>query len=160
MNSLEQVLKIRDFFPEDTNFILNSWLMSFQNKGSVRYVEPSIYFANQEVIIKNILAKADVKIACDSNRPDDVFGYIVCEKIGGLHCTHYCYVKELFRNMGIAKALASDVGLTFETASVYTHQTKTASLLQDSHKLVYHPFLLNPIITNHLSKQKESGCAK
>jgi hypothetical protein len=127
---------------EDKNFIYSSWLNSFQHKGFAKNIEPSIYFANHQLVIDNLLQNAKVRVACMPETPEDIIGYVVYDIVGGIHCTHFTYVKNTFRRLGVAKTLIKDSGLDPRVASLYTHFTPVMALIQYKLKMVYHPYLL------------------
>jgi ribosomal protein S18 acetylase RimI-like enzyme len=137
-------IRLRNMQPDDVNFILNSWLKSFRKAPSVRRMENNAYFHEQSKVIKGLLEKVNILIACDEKDSNNVYGYLVSQRIDNVFVIHYLYVKLSFRNMGIGKMLirARDHELG-EVAACYTHHTDTANRLAYKYKFMHNPFILN-----------------
>lgn len=135
-------VRLRNVTAEDHNFILNSWLKSFRNGPAVRRMENSAYYHEQAKVIKELLQSVNVLVACDKDAPNQILGYLISQRINNVFVLHYVYVKQPFRNCGIAKMLiaARDHELG-ETAAVYTHHTESASRLAYKYKFMYNPYV-------------------
>ena len=92
---------IRDYRPEDLNFILATWLNSYYESMCDFRPRKNSFYKHHEELIKLKLPQCTVKVMCNSEDPDQVMGYIVTEG----EVLHYLYVKSLFRGYGFAKAL-------------------------------------------------------
>ena len=101
---------------EDVNFIIDSWLRSFFERGMFAYPRES-YWTYQRAKILRILAESaknnGVKIAANSEKQGQIFGYMV----GWGDTLHYMYVKAPFRQFGVSKLLRD------EGFNAYTHHT-------------------------------------
>lgn len=126
---------------EDISFIFNSWLRSFRTSFFARSVVNSIYFTEQHKVIENCLKTSECIVACNPDYPSQVYGWICAEKIDGIFCLHYLYVKHDFRKLGIARILfnAFEHG---EGAGIFTHYTKSCERLSIKLNLIYHPYIL------------------
>lgn len=82
-------------------FIYSSWLLSY------RHGIAKDYYAGQRLLIGHILKTAMVRVATAKLDVDLIHGWICYGATGVLH---YVYVKEKFRNFGIAKLLADELG--------------------------------------------------
>jgi hypothetical protein len=133
---------LRHMRKEDENFILNSWLKSFRNGPAVRRMENNAYYVEQSKVIKELMASVNVLIACDEKDLNQIFGYLISQRIDNIFVCHYVYTKLPFRNCGIAKMLirARDHELG-EMAGVYTHHTESASSLAYKYKFMYNPYV-------------------
>jgi ribosomal protein S18 acetylase RimI-like enzyme len=136
-------VKIRAVNQQDVPFIFNSWLKSFRETGYLcNPVSNTIYFENHHKLIQKILQRATVYVACDEKYPDQIFGYIVAEKIEGVFVLHYVYIKHNFRKSGIAKSLLNSFDHDTVHASCCTHLTKAAEKLTPKYNMIYHPYII------------------
>lgn len=90
--------------PEESDipFIYATWLNSnYTDTDFRRSVRKSVYFEAYKRIIDNILLSAKVSVACKSDTPSVIYGYLVTEG----NVIHYSFVKDAFRSLGIAKSL-------------------------------------------------------
>lgn len=136
-------VKIRPPTDQDIPFIFNSWLKSFRETGFLcNPVSNTIYFDSHHKLIQKILKRATVFIACDERYPDQIFGYIVAEKIDGVFVLHYVYVKHNFRKSGIAKTLLNAFDHDATIGSCCTHLTRVAERLILKYNVIYHPYVI------------------
>jgi ribosomal protein S18 acetylase RimI-like enzyme len=94
-------LIIRPIWREDVPFIGSSWLHSMsESKPQRRRAMP---------IVGMLINASQVRlVACDRNDPSHIFGWIVAGLAGDDEpVIAYCYVKFLYRRMGIATKLVS-----------------------------------------------------
>lgn len=98
----------------------------------------STFFPNYSRVLDRILAQPDTTtmVACRPEHDDTIFGYAVYQPT----ILHYVFVKEDFRNNGIAKSLLAQVR---PVLSSYTHRTRTvAPILRRCFEWRYNPFEL------------------
>ena len=115
-------IKTRPGTPEDFNFVLSTWLKSYQAHGK-------IYFKEHQELIKKKLERCKVDIVTTDEDESQIIGYMVHDA----DCVHYLYIKNLFRNFKIAKKLVSE-----STATYYSQHTSYSKRI--SGKLVYDPY--------------------
>lgn len=129
-------------FPEDVNFIYNSWLKSYRNARAVRQMENPAYFKEQGDLIRDMLDTCNVTVICNANDSTQILGYMVSQSFDGILCIHYIYVKQPFRGNGLAKKLvaARDHELGRQ-AGLYTHHTSIADRLSGQFRFMYNPYL-------------------
>lgn len=132
---------IRTALPNDIPFIYDTLLRSYKISSNIgKACRNGIFFTNYRIVLDNILHESDTLIACLKNEPNVIFGYIISDK----STLHYCFVKEAFRQLGIAKALyleaikQADPNLGF----LYTTHKTTYSDQIKSLKVPFNPFLL------------------
>jgi len=82
-----------------------------------------------------------VVVVCDPEEPSVVWGFVVFEE-GVLH---YLYVKQAFRGLGIARALAAEALRGFEGQKMVTALPapfggQSTQQFLSKHKLQYDPF--------------------
>lgn len=126
----------------DEPFIFNSWMKSFQSSPFANGLAPELYFKFQHKLIEEVFGCHMIKVAHHADDPNQIFGYIAYEYSEPQTVViHYCFVKQAFRKMGIAKQLWTAV--VGELTSIYhTHQnenTKPAALRKL--RTTYNPYL-------------------
>ena len=142
---------LRFVTPEDTAFIIQSWVKSYW-QGFVSFcheISPPIYNKNQRRVIENILTdcKKTSLVAHVPEEPDVIIGWAVIEKRLGERLVHYVYVKEAFRKFGIAERLVGREPFT------YTHLTRRAQSILDGRRgFTFNPWLLAKDNTNDESE--------
>ena len=125
--------KVRSAKGSDLNFIYSTWLESFRYDSHLgRSCRNVIYFDQYPRVVDYILVRSKVLVVCYPQDEDVIFGYIVYEPM----IAHYLFVKQAFRNLGIAKMLYIAAG----EPKVYTHQTRMLDL--GERDLVYNPLKL------------------
>ena len=103
---LETKVKIRSIRESDEAFIFHSWLTGFRGSDAMEGVRKSTYFPNQHEVIETLLKRSDVRVACNIEEEDHVYGYMVFEDdLLRDHILHWIYVKAPFRGLGIGQML-------------------------------------------------------
>ena len=123
--------------PGDVNFILSTWLksyyeaMKFYSSGSIRVPFPwgDVYFQGHQEKIKKLLESASCLVCNAPDEEDQIIGYIVFDE----DSLHYCYVKQVYRKMGVAKELRSKI-----IPRYYSHATTHAKYITKG--LEYNPY--------------------
>lgn len=142
---MEQI-KLREPTANDNSFIFNSWLQSFRDSATVKGVPNTIYYKEQHRLIEGILANPNSKvaIACNSEDPEQIYGYIVFDSFG-LHeplVIHWIYCKHPFRNFGVGKLLEQVALKSSPSVVTYTHSTKLTSKLLKNRTYIYNPYFI------------------
>jgi hypothetical protein len=130
---------LRGPLPSDMPFILSSWLRSYRRARAVSDVGP-IYYAGQEAVIRRLVSRSMVALACNPEDPSTVLGYVVFERVRSGGLVHYVYVKELVRRCGLAERLMGEVPGPFRS---HTHETRAEGVarLKARFPSVYNPYL-------------------
>jgi GNAT superfamily N-acetyltransferase len=126
---LEEIKIItRDFIPDlDQAMIYSSWRnQSYYSAEKKIEGSPTRFFAMKSQQIRDILIKANVKIACLEDDPSTIIGYCVNT---GSHL-NWVYVKPDYRLQGIAKLLVPK-----DTQTVSSDLTKTGAKIVEMKKL-------------------------
>lgn len=115
---------IRPFRPDDRDFIEASWIDSFKD-GCVSFINPAVtagvYYPGQRYLVRRLtMPKAIILVAVTPDYDDAILGWVVAALPNVLH---YIYVKTVFRENGIAKALLAKAGLDLATLT-YSHVTR------------------------------------
>lgn len=139
-------MNIRPLRDSDMNLVLSTWMVSLFSAyeyyakriygGDVQSIRPfpskGIFFKGHEAKIKALLLVPSSKcLVCVA--PDDdnqIIGWVVFDR----DTVHYCYVKNVFRKMGVARALMAQA----TGAQFYSHHTNHAKYL--SKGLTYDPY--------------------
>lgn len=140
----------RQMRPKDLGFILNSWLKSYRNSDFAKHIPNDVFFDEHKAVISNLLKKADFKIICNFEDPDQIYGYICSDRLkSSIPVIHYCYIKYVYRHLGLAhKFLKQSIPEFGESDVFITHCTKAAQKTKDSLKLIYIPYLLGDYYEN------------
>lgn len=88
--------------PSDLPLVFNSWLKSYRKSDYARDTRTTAYFAAHAEVIRRILARGEIVIACDADDVSHVYGYLVAE---APNVCHFVYVKYPYRAMGIGTRL-------------------------------------------------------
>lgn len=134
-------IKIRKATESDIPFLFNSWLKSYRSSNYAASIDNTIYYSEHHKVIERIFRYYDVLIACDLNDDNHIYGFACAGHTENIFTIHYVYVKHTFRRMKIATKLLAAFNHDSSVASLYTHQTKTASALAPLFNMIYHPYI-------------------
>ncbi len=131
---------IRDVLPSDIPFIYSSWLKSFRFGSQLaKPIRSSIFYENYREVLDCLLSKSQIKVACLNDEPSVILGYLVYERT--IAIVHYVFVKEAFRELGIAHNLLLQSELP--TDLTYSHMTTMITkYLTNKSNWIYNPFVL------------------
>lgn len=138
------VIKYRGAEEGDLNFILNSWMKSYQ--GVKRNIRPDMYFLGQQRLIGALAQTSDLIISCDGKPGQShfIYGYI-CGKMDAARnelLLHYVYVKQGYRTVGVAKDLLVQLGWNHATSIQATHWTPTCVSLAQRFRAYFNDYPL------------------
>ena len=154
---------VRGYVESDRNFIFSSWLngllhgtkstspesvidenknpvspdlVKFIYKKKINWFEEmshDVFYKGYHKVIERILAHPEtkVKVACLQDVEDVILGYAIL----GPEMLHWVFVKESWRQMGIAKAIVAG-----DIITKCTHLTKQGKFFRHKYKLVFDPF--------------------
>jgi hypothetical protein len=131
-------MNIRPLRDGDVNFILSTWLKSyydalttFSKRAQAKIAPPNeIFFKEHQEKIKAELLKSKCLVCVAPDEENQIIGYIVFDG----DCLHYCYVKQVFRKMGVAKALSAKA----QSLKHYSHHTPYSKYVNKG--LVFNPY--------------------
>lgn len=132
----KDLITYRDAVPSDMNFIHATWLPGlYHGNDWFRQIDEQTYYDSYPRIIESILQRPDVtvRIACLVEDADTILGYAVFEE----EILHYAFVKEIWREIGIAKALIP------RNLKWVTHLTKLGKILlhKKQPNVKFNPFI-------------------
>lgn len=117
--------------PADEAFVFATWLKSvYYGNSWFKGIEKNHFMTAYRRVIGSLLLQSTTEVACLSDDPDVVVGYIVYSS----DTLHYVYVKKAWRQLGVARKLAN--GKQFKRC---THLTETGVKLKKD--LAFEPFL-------------------
>lgn len=146
---------------EDVPFLRSSWVKSYakysvfnddDEERTVKGPRPArmpahVYVPEQHALIARILERpsALTVIACNPDDPDQIFGYVVAERVEGQgkegrNIAHYCYVKEPFRKQGIARELLRVVRVTLGAGAYWASHWSRLIPGKPGYELEFNPF--------------------
>ena len=136
-----QPYQIREANANDIPFIYATWLNAIKNDSAVGLsTTKTVFYESYRLVLDNILAKNSiVLVACKQDEPNVIYGYMVSED----KKLHFTFVKEHFRELGIAKSLYNQSFGSGSDLIICTHKTNFVNgLMRDRPYLVYNPYLL------------------
>lgn len=129
------LIAIRDFLPEDRNFILATFLRGIYHGGSsYSLMHKNVFMTNYKHIAAAIVNKQTIKVACLKEDPSVILGYSI--SIPHKNAVSFVFVKQAWRKIGIAK------DLVLEDVKFFTHYTTVGLSIAKQKGLRYDPFLL------------------
>ena len=133
-------LLIRDYdLKIDSDFVYNTYLKS-QRKYWMN-VPQNVYYKEQANILRLILLKHRTKIACSSEKPDQIFGWAAADITKST--LHFAYVKQDFRGLGIFTKLMQEFFKPREVVLV-SHNGDHLDKIK-GFNLIYYPYALMSI---------------
>lgn len=143
--NLDPTLHIRLPNSNDIPYIYSTWLKNYHYDSALcKECTDSVFFKEYREVIDTILEKSNTVVAVASleNDPAIIFGYIVAE-VEPTPCIHYIFIKEDFRQLGIAKALINYLSLNTQKSLTFTHKTSYIhEIIKKYPNLIYNPFKL------------------
>lgn len=135
-------VRLRPVIEDDVNLIFSSWLRSYKPNNANRNLTSTIYFTEHHKVIEKILKSGSTIVAVNDHDPNQIFGFVNFERVEGVLCVHYLYVKHSFRNFGIGKTLLASAGYEKDSASIFTHSTRMSERLAAKYNFIYHPYII------------------
>jgi len=131
MNEVEIFVRLAN--DTDIDFITSSWLNSFRDGYFNATVPNRVYYNQHHKVLERLVPSSTILVACNSERPQQIFGWLCFQVVDNVLILHYVYVKNMFREQGIAARLFNYVmendslGLA-QNVVMTTHQTQKSKL--------------------------------
>lgn len=149
--------ELRNADERDENFILSSWLKGLRQKRSQEFINPAnnkpvlidqanslafmphdLFFERLRPIVENkIYKESTITVAHNPDIDDQIYGFIAYRQIGSTTILSFCYVKQPFRKMGLAREL-------YKTAkghtNVATYHAPWLTKIYKKEGIYYDPF--------------------
>jgi hypothetical protein len=131
--------------PDDRaiRFVLDSWCKTVAAEppwdfGSPRHTPPlphPLLIYEHDTLLKKIIHKSTITLACDPDDPDTVWGYVCCD--GEL--LHFIYVKSAFRGFGIGGCLLRSAGIP-KGKMMISHRTESLFIAFPKIRFYWNPY--------------------
>lgn len=139
--SIKDKVKVRPMGDADFNFIINSWLKTYKYSGpAVKRMLDRVYFETYEPIVKTLIRRSDVYVACLRDDPEIIVGYLAIERTKNHDVIHFCLVKDLWQKMGVATYLIEAADPRPDT--YFTHWTNPIQSIINKVTYLFNPFLI------------------
>jgi len=92
---------IRPGVETDHAFVFNSFLRSFRASPVTRFAPDAAFFSAAHDAMQALLERHTLLVAADPGVPDEILGYLLYSPA----CVDYVYIKQKFRDNGLAKKL-------------------------------------------------------
>lgn len=127
----------------DSALVYSTWMRSYadQNKDQHR----GILYKSHRKIIRNLMEKSVTVMAVMDDDPNQIFAWMcgIRTKTGPL-LVHYCYVKDAFRRLGLAKLLLGYFEHRSGEPIICSHKGYVYKSLRDRYNLFYVPQVQEP----------------
>lgn len=132
-----ELVAVRDFLPDDKNFILSTWLKGLRYGNDwFEAIESKTYFEFYRNVLEAILSNPNisVKVACLKEDKEVILGYSVYSG----NRLDWVFVKKAWRGIGISKSIVP------ESITIVSHLTNVGkSILRKRPTIKFNPFALN-----------------
>ncbi len=130
-------LDFRDANRDDVGFITSTWLNNLWNSKYYKCMKKSVFMEEHHQAIRSRMASFSCIVACDPTDPYTIFGYIVYSKP---NVVQFCYVKGVFRKLGIGKMLLNQAFGESISEIEISHLTDHAKKLMQNHPINFNPY--------------------
>lgn len=121
---LDGIVKIRDAALGDYHFIIASWLQGyFHSQPFFKEMKLHTFCSFYEKVVKALMAKSVMKVACLESDPDVIIGYSVHQS----PILHWVFVRPAWRNKKVATALVP------KDITTVTHLTVAGTAAKPKH---------------------------
>jgi hypothetical protein len=106
MSNFQGLYDVRDFKPEDTNFILATFLRgAYYGNSWYNAIPKDIFMENYKPVANSLVngGRTIIKVACLPDDPDTILGYSILSP--DYQTIVWTFVKKAWREKGIAKSL-------------------------------------------------------
>lgn len=135
MSAIEGMYEVRDYRPEDKNFIMATFLRGmYYGNEFYNLIPKQIFMDNFKHVADALVSgKYQVNIACLKDDTDVILGFSVLSK--DFSKIEYCFVKAAWRKQGIARTLLP------RNPTSFTHFTSLGLILVPKfNNPVFNPF--------------------
>ena len=130
---------IRQATLADKAFILSTWIKgAYYGHPWMQSIDSEAYYRFYPPVLERLLQKPSVNvlIACLSDEPDVVLGYLAYEPACSLG--HFAFVKRAWRSKGILRTLLAEAGPITQVS----HLTKPGNAIRIKKGYKFNPFTL------------------
>lgn len=133
-------IQFRPLKPDERQFVKMSWFESYRKGGFSPDIGYDLFRPGMDERIDRLLQESETTVACPTEVPEEICGYLVQSRQGGpyLLTIHYVYVKQAYRRLGLASALIQVV----TPSNIHTHDTRAGRILARKFESRFNPFLI------------------
>ena len=129
------MIAIRPAAEHDERFVIASWLSSYRRAKQAGLIRKEDWFAVMWPQIEHVLRRPDVRtlVAYETDEADhvaDLYGFITADTSASTPLLYYCYTKQAYRRMGVARRLFAAAGIDTNSRFDFTCETPQASELR------------------------------
>lgn len=123
----------------DYGFILNAWMRSYRDQ--MRTMRNDTYFMGQQNLISELAKRRQVVVGCDGDTPEWIAGFICGVPLEDNRLVvDYIYVKQAYRDRGIARGLLQSLGWMHGQEIVATHKRQKIEGVFPRYNATYNPY--------------------
>jgi hypothetical protein len=131
--------------PDDRNFIVDSWVRSYQFAHAAGVIATERWFPVMIPEVERLLDRPGSRtvVAYKTDEPDrlaDLQGFITVDtddETWGIPVIHYVFVKEFYRKSGRARGLFAAAGVDPKRPFIYTATTGVVSRIYHERKIPF-----------------------
>ena len=130
--------------PQDDGFIYNAWLKSYKDSSCGKTIVSDIFYSNHKEIVRKLIEDPNVSIvlAVNPDNTSQIYGFAAVETTPSVSTVHYVYTKYSFIQLGLARAMISEVEPDLSKIKFITHLPRDWREIATKYKVLYHPYLL------------------
>ncbi len=142
-NAIGPAILLRAAENQDVPFIISSWLRSNRDGPIGKVLTDTVYYREFKPLVQVLMSVVHVIVACDPERPEQVYGWICGERLEGKIVVHFAYVKQGWRGWGIARRLLGALGYQSPEPIIATFVTHiyTGGRLHRRYRVINNPWL-------------------
>lgn len=111
-----------------------------------------VYYRRYKPVLRALIKRSSVLIACLPEDPDTIVGYAVHEKLGDIPVLHWIHTRAAFGGQGIAREILQNCISSFGSSlTMVSHVPPKTDFYQLSqkHAVQLDPFLVYGLVDNH-----------
>jgi hypothetical protein len=121
--------------PDDTNFVIKSWMESSHASDFAVYIPDDIWYDKHKKVITNLIERSLISVLCDTEDPTHMLGFTVYEIIEDVLILHFLYIKYPYRNFGFSKQILQSIYPKFKEQDFFiTHIDRTVLRVKKNYK--------------------------
>lgn len=122
---------VRHAVASDLERVIRQWLSSWRDSKWAGVVPNNLFRKVYAETIRQLINRgARIDVACSSENPDILLGFICSEHTQRDRILHYVFVRSTYRQHGVARLLMNTAGFPKGTPFVYTFRTQDMSYLK------------------------------
>lgn len=123
----------------DYSFILNAWMRSYRDQ--MRTMRNETYYNGQQNLISELAKRRQVVVGCDGDTPEWIAGFICGVPLEDNRLViDYVYVKQAYRDRGIARGLLAAIGWRHGQEIIVTHKRQSIEGVFPRYNASYNPY--------------------